>query len=548
MLEADRIWKPNSKKQELFLSAPDEVFEILFGGSAGPGKSEVLMMLPLVRGFHQHPRFKGIFFRRTFPELEREIIPRSREYYASAGGRYNDQKKVWEFPSNARLFFGHLEHEDDVRKYDTSEFNYEAFDELTSFTYFQYTYLSATRCRTSTNLPAIVRSATNPGNVGHRWVKDKYNIGKIPSGVVQRDKVTGTLKMFIQAFLTDNPNIDPGYAARLELLPEAEKRAKKYGDWDLFEGQVFSEFRILPLSSEPARALHVIKPFDIPEWWPKLLVMDWGFAAYNYCLWAAISPNGRVFIYREFACKKTYIEEWAPQTAQLSQDENIVDVIIDPSSKQQRGQPKTIFQQVSEALGDTLGAMLRTADNDRIGGKLLVHEYLRWTRRPDTKITETGFDKEYANNLLRFHGMDAYQDYIKGFEEEKIEDESILPKLQIFDTCKLLIETIPQCQYVKTREGHISEDVAEFNGDDPYDDLRYLLKAVEFYVSNSSEKAEFLKKQQNIIEDYEKTKNYHSFYMKMRHLESKNKSGFNQQIGRFGRKQLNRKCPTLVQG
>ena len=139
-----RIWKP-TQKQEVFLSLDDKIFEALFAGAAGPGKSEVLMMLPLVRGFTNEPRFKGIFFRRTYPELEKEIIPRCREYYSAIGGRYNDQTKRWSFPSGAIIFFAHLEHEQDVRKYDTSEFNYVAFDELTSFTEFQYLYIVGSR-------------------------------------------------------------------------------------------------------------------------------------------------------------------------------------------------------------------------------------------------------------------------------------------------------------------------------------------------------------------------------------------------------------------
>src|SRR6266404_3005923 len=128
-MNIETIWKPEPKQAD-FISLPDTINEALFGGSAGGGKSETLLMLPLVREFHQHPRFKGIIFRRTYPELEREMIHRSHEFYRDTGARYNDQKHYWKFPSNALLQFGYAEHEKDVRNYDTAEYNYMAFDEL----------------------------------------------------------------------------------------------------------------------------------------------------------------------------------------------------------------------------------------------------------------------------------------------------------------------------------------------------------------------------------------------------------------------------------
>ena len=169
-------WKPTAR-QEVFLSLPDTIFEALYGGQAGGGKSEVLLQLPLIREFHQHPSFKGIIFRRTLPELEREIILRSQSdgYYKACGGDYQDQKKRWRFPSGAILQFGHLEHESDVKIYDTAQYNYMAFDECTSFTAFQYEYLAYSRCRSSNqNLPSIVRSGTNPGGISHNYFRKRF--------------------------------------------------------------------------------------------------------------------------------------------------------------------------------------------------------------------------------------------------------------------------------------------------------------------------------------------------------------------------------------
>src|SRR6185295_15332569 len=102
----DITWKPH-KRQTAFLELPDSIFEAMYGGAAGGGKSETLLNLPIVRGFYKHPRFKGILFRRTYPELEAEIILRSESQglYSGVGGVYNKEKKRWQFPSGAIMQF-----------------------------------------------------------------------------------------------------------------------------------------------------------------------------------------------------------------------------------------------------------------------------------------------------------------------------------------------------------------------------------------------------------------------------------------------------------
>src|SRR6266851_4526139 len=87
--------KPNEGAQEKFLSLSDEIFEALYGGAAYGGKSWILTLLPLFRGFYKFRGYKGIIFRRKFPDLEREIIRLSKEYYPKTGAKYNDQKHSW---------------------------------------------------------------------------------------------------------------------------------------------------------------------------------------------------------------------------------------------------------------------------------------------------------------------------------------------------------------------------------------------------------------------------------------------------------------------
>jgi hypothetical protein len=515
-----REWKPH-KRQEQFASLPDTVFEALYGGAAGGGKSELLLMLPIVRGFYKEARFKGIIFRRTFPELESEIIVRSRDWYSLAGGKYNEEKKRWQFPSGALMQFGHVEYESDVRKYDTAEYNYMAFDELTSFTQGQYIYLSRTRCRSSSSkLPAIVRSATNPGNIGHAWVRELF-ISPAPKSTIIVDRKTGLKRIFIQSFAEDNPYLmqnDPKYVSRLESLPEAERAAKRYGSWDSFEGQVFSDYRELPGDGEPENANHICRPFQIPDWWLKFIAVDWGYAAMTVALWGALSPDDRLYIYREYAQREAKTSTWATEIGNLSIGEKFTDVILCRSAWQQRGEEVTQQEQFTKYSG----LIARQSDSDRIAGKLLLQEYLRWNAAPakiPTAVTE--YDHEAAIRMLRNQGTKAYNEYINSFKELK--ETQVLPRLQIFPDCRQLRRCIPLCIYEKKSQlsDKPAEDVREFNGDDPYDALRYLIMGVDRYLGTLKDQGEARKQENGLILKLRESGDWNSYYRGMEKLERK---------------------------
>jgi hypothetical protein len=526
----DKVWKPHPR-QETFASLPDTIFEALYGGAAGGGKSELLIMLPLIRGFYKEPRFKGIIFRRTYPELESEIILRSREWYQHTGARFNEEKKRWSFPSGAIMQFGHIEYEQDVRKYDTVEFNYCAFDELTSFTEFQYVYISRTRCRSSSsNLPAIVRSATNPGNVGHAWVRTRF-VDPAPYGTIMVEKASGIKRIFIQSLATDNPYLmqnDPQYTSRLQSLPEAERRAKLEGDWTTFEGQVFNDYREEHFPGEPENAVHVIEPFDVPSWWPRFLAIDWGYTALTYALWGALSPDDRLYIYREYAVKEAKTIEWATEIGNQSLNESLKDVVLCKSAWQNRGEEFTQHELFAKYSGLTA----TQAENDRILGKLLIQEYLRFEDK--IKEPEAPFSPELAKTILNKRGVDSYNAYLASYKERRKE---AIPKLQIFRNCKILRDTIPLCIYDKksNASNKPSEDVREFPGDDPYDTLRYLICCVNSYLGQLQGEAQYREQEARAIERFQKDRDWTSYYRRMENLERKDYRDFPVKLGRVGR-------------
>ena len=519
-------WKPNPK-QEYFLSLPDTIKEALYGGAAGGGKSEVLLLLPLIRGFHEHSRFKGIIFRRTYPELQREIIERSFNWYPHAGGVWNSDKKQWQFPSRAIMRFGHMEYEKDARTYDSDEYNYIAFDELTSFTEFQYRYLFSRNRSSDRKLPAIVRSGTNPGNTGHGWVLDRFiepNGIPVPWGTLLYDKLTKSNRIFIQALIKDNEeHLDPSYYDTLANLPEAECRAKRDGDWHTFAGQVFAEFRSEHIPGESENALHVIKSFEIPSWWPRFVVVDWGYNANTVIIWCAVSPEGKLIIYKEFSVKKTKISIWANELRLISEREGLTNVnknlILCASAWQNRGDELTIAEQVREHSG----FVPRPANNSRIAGKLTVHEYLRWEEKTGRLIRASSeYDSSYAERLLRIEGWESYRKYVDQFQAP--EPEINLPKLQIVDTCEGCKKVIPLCTYANksNTSNKDSEDVAEFPGDDFYDVIRYACMEAEQIKLDPGIVA-YQQKLNDIVISLEKTNDQTAFHRNIEKLEREQK-------------------------
>jgi len=514
-------WRPH-KKQEEFLSIPWSVKEAAYLGGAGSAKSETLLIYPLAHKLHENPLFKQVFMRRTFPELRNEIIPRAKQLYKPFGGEFNKSDMLFEFPSGARVYLGHCENENDVSKYDSMEINLFTPDEITSFTEYIYLYIAFTRVRApiGSGLPSIIRCAGMPGGIGHAWVKKRF-VDPCPKGGKVLVGKGGNKRIMIFATQADNPYIDPNYKQSLEALPEAEKQAKLYGSFDAYLGQVFDEFRDRKYPDEPDNALHVIEPIIIPDWWPKIVIGDWGYAAMTWIGFGAISPDKRVYVYREMAFQKTKIEEWAAIIKPFIDADNPRIVRFCKSAGQDRGQEHTIQSQIETALGRSIDLSNNTAGS-RVAGKALLHEYLRWRPKASPAQAVKVYDDELAAWILRNRGMKEYDSYIHSFNP--IESEGVIPKLQIFNTCPLLVQAIKTCIYAKSSDGKPAEDVAEFDGDDPYDGIRYLVDAADRYFDESSREFTRLQERQSLLERSVENQDWTAFYRNARRLDSTSSS------------------------
>lgn len=433
------IWRPQPKQWE-FLRRPE--YEVLYGGAAGGGKSDALVIEAL-RQIHI-PHYRGLIVRKTYPECA-VLIDKTMDYYSRAcpGARYNDSKHVWTFPSGAKIYFGSLQYSKDKIKYQGQNYDFIGVDELTHFTYEEYSYLKSRNRPNGRGTRIYIRCTCNPGGIGHAWVKERFITGRQPlktytETITVEGRSYERTRTFVPATVFDNQALldnDPDYVATLGSLPEDDKRALLYGDWDSFSGQVFGEFRNNSEGYESRRWTHVIKPFDIPAHWRRYRSFDFGYSKPFSVGWWAVDTEGRAYRYRElYGCTSE------PDTGVKWEPNQIAQRIREIEDEFERG--NTIIGVADPAIWDVrYGAEASPAqvmerhriyfdkgDNSRLAGKMQLHYRL-------------AFDTE-------------------GY-----------PMLYVFDTCKDFIRTVPALVYDESRV----EDIDSRGEDHIYDETRYFL-------------------------------------------------------------------------
>ena len=409
---------PNPKQEQFLRSLRRRV---CYGGARGGGKSWVVRAKATLLALN-YPGIKIIILRRTYADLWQNHVLELRKLLEPDIATYRDSEKAMVFPNGSRIRFGYCAAEADVLQYQGQEYDIMFLDEATQFTEYMYNCLVASN-RGANEFPHRMYLTCNPGGVGHAWVKRLFIDRDYTEAENPDDYEFIPAKVYDNKVLVDK---DPEYVRMLETLPEDMRKAWLDGDWNVFAGQYFREWR---------DDIHIIDPIEIPGWWRRYFAMDYGLdmlAGY----WIAVDGEGQAYVYREVYQSGLIASEAAQKIKELTCGENIDQWLAPPDLWNRRND-------TGRSVADIFAEQdipLTRVDNDRINGWQDVHE---WLKPYDTVDEVTGEPKKTAG--LRF-----------------------------FRSCRNVIRCLPMIQY----DEHKANDVAK----EPHE-LTHAPDAIRYFCS-----------------------------------------------------------------
>ena len=378
----------------------------------------------------------GLFglLRRTLPELRaNHILPLQRELAGYAA--WSGAERAFRFPNGSRLVMGYCDSDSDCAQYQGQEYEVIGFEEATNFEPDWLTFIATCLRTTRTDFAPRIYYTCNPGGPGHAYIKRLFIDRAFHDGEDPADYV------FIPAKVYDNQVLmqrDPGYLKRLEALPPARRRAHLEGDWNVYEGQVFAEWRDDPAHYADGKWTHVIEPFDIPNTWRVYRSFDFGYAKPFSVGWWAVDFDGRLYrILELYGCVPG-----EPDTGV-------------------RWTPEQIFEQI------------RTTE--------ATHPYLRG--RDIRGVADPAiWDASRGDSIADI--ADRYGVYFEPGDHKRLPgwmqvhyrlafDAAGLPMLYVFRNCRDTRRTLPLLRY----DAHAPEDVDTRQEDHIADEIRYLCQS-----------------------------------------------------------------------
>lgn len=423
-----------TQKQLQFINSKKR--RVGYGGARGGGKSwAVRAKAVLLAG--KYPGIKILIVRRTYPELINNHINPMRELLGKSVP-YNKQEKIFNFPNGSTIKFGYCNADKDVLQYQGAEYDVIFLDEATQLQ--EDWIVKITACNRGVNdfVKQIVMTC-NPGGVSHAYIKRLF-VDRQYKGAENPDDYE-----FIQALVTDNKALmesDPEYVNQLKNLPEKLKKAWLYGDWDIFEGMYFEEFRNDPEHYRDRRWTHVIDPFTPRSYWPIYRSFDWGYSKPFSMGYYTIDPDGVIYRIAEFyGCQKSGGESIANEGMKWSTHRVFAEI--------QRFEHEHPYLSGKEITGVADPAIW-----DADGGISIADTAMKYGIffQPGDHKRVPGWQQ--CHYRLQF-------------------DEGGYPKFYVFNTCKDFIRTIPTLQY----DDHHVEDLDSDGEDHIADEWRYFCQS-----------------------------------------------------------------------
>lgn len=433
-----------SPKQAVFHRS--SAYETLFGGAAGPGKTAALAA-EAITSANENAETYVYIFRLTLPEImlsiHMELVRQMTAYNNAVDNKnkitFNGSSHTWKFPNGSFIQYAFCQYDADMYRYQSAEIHVLLVDELTHFKQEWYEYFK-TRVRSGRPRDLRVMACSNPGNIGHGWVK-KYFVDK-GDQVIYTDPSNGRTRQFIKAIIDDHPdeNFRKNYILTLEAIKnERLKKALRWGDWNTFEGQVFMEWdeRTHVIDSLPTWINNEGISESILNYSERYIGYDQGRRDPGCAIWIIYAPENEYgvrhyYAYREFYQQWKDAKMWAEDISFVIKDEPIEYMVL----------PHDCF-----AMGS--GTARTIAD------------------------TFSDFDIPYlrANSLshsARMHRQDLLHQLLSISPDGK-------PYLMVHKNCSNLIRTIPDLPYSETQR----EAISDKSEDHAYDALTYGLMVID---------------------------------------------------------------------
>ncbi|PIZ12978.1 MAG: hypothetical protein COY53_07285 [Elusimicrobia bacterium CG_4_10_14_0_8_um_filter_37_32] len=419
---------------------------LFYGGAKGGGKS-YLGRAKLIDCCLRYAGIAAVIVRKTYPELLANHIRKLFQEYSFIKNWYKAAEKTVYFPNGSTLELKHLSTTDDVYNYQGIEYDIIFLDEATQheeevFKILKTSLRSDPRIRDKyPEFKPFFLLTGNPGGIGHTWCKRLFIDRMFLPNENDKDY------HFIQAKLWDNllfMNANPEYLSNLQELPDDLRRAYLDGDWTVFLGQFFVDFR---------KEVHGIEPFQVDKEWTKIFALDWGYSPHPYhCGWYAID-GGTVYKYRELEGKEESPQEVAEQIVECSKDDGSLFFGVGDTqmweqspfqtsyeaSQWETVSDKSIALQINDVLGKA-GILMMKANKARITGWTNLKVFMKWVG-------------EYTKEGVKI---------------------SKQPRFKIFNTCKNTLKAYPVQLYDDLKPG----DMRKKAGDDPCDTDRYAIMTI----------------------------------------------------------------------
>lgn len=431
------------------LGGEEGQLRVLFGGARGGSKSHFARWLT-----HQRcltiTNYQALLLRESFPQLEKYHLRRVALEAQALGADYVDSKRLVRYPNGSIFEFGYCETRSDANQYVGLEYDQINVDELTMHDETGMLLVFSSARTSKPNVRPLILGCTNPGGPGAHWVKQRWV-----------DKTVDTLKFpyynpethaYVPSTLDDNPYPDKGYEATLNELPTELREAYRFGNWDIFPGQYFDEWR-----KDRHVTVRTIDPADTNI--KHYGAVDWGYAPHpGVMLWIAVLPNGHAYVEREYVFSRTVAKDVAIRIRSMTKEMG-VKVTMTVGDTQMWAADGQIGESIAETFSRH-GVPMQQADKERVNGWQRVRHWLRPLQDASLVTFRDGVPVS-----IRADESDKTLGRTLAIEERDL----YRPWLQVSPECKYLIRTLPSLMM----DAHKHEDV-DTNGDDhAADALRY---------------------------------------------------------------------------